>query len=233
MLGSRLLELRTEKGLTQTDVALAVGISYISVGNYENGTRIPNADVVVKLADYFDVKTDYLLCRTNNREDIMPEISDSITQVWKFCSEDGQLSKIFNNMLEIMKHLKYSFDLYESPYALNEFVSESKRLFFELNEFYKYTIQDIPGKSNMPIRDLIKIAEGYVNVINARLNELMWLPFETRDSILNVQKRIIITESNGDEIIQLGNEAANDLLESNNFKGEIEKIISDIKKENE
>lgn len=62
---NRLKELRTGKGLSQKALAEAIGMSDTGIQNYELATRTPSADVVVKLADFFDVSVDYLMGRTN------------------------------------------------------------------------------------------------------------------------------------------------------------------------
>ena len=61
----RLKTLREEKGLSQAAFAKDFGVAQSTVGNWEAGTREPNFDTVQKLADYFNVSVDYLLCRTN------------------------------------------------------------------------------------------------------------------------------------------------------------------------
>lgn len=101
LLSKRLFELREEKGLNQSDVADAVGISYISVGNYENAARIPKADVVVKLADFFDVSSDYLLGRTNIRKPEAPltEVLEAIKTGMDFLITEKYLSLFFNALL--------------------------------------------------------------------------------------------------------------------------------------
>lgn len=57
----RLLELRTEKGWTQAKVAQSLGVSAISYLHYEKGQRIPSLGTIVKIAQLYDVSTDYLL----------------------------------------------------------------------------------------------------------------------------------------------------------------------------
>ncbi|MDE6059741.1 MAG: helix-turn-helix domain-containing protein [Clostridia bacterium] len=57
----RLKELRIEKGLTQDQLAQETGLSRSAIGFWENGQRIPLASVIVVLAKYFNVSTDYLL----------------------------------------------------------------------------------------------------------------------------------------------------------------------------
>ena len=67
----RLKELREEKNLTQWDVANGIQTSQRNIGRWENGEVIPSADVVVKLADYFEVSADYLLGRTDDLGNIV------------------------------------------------------------------------------------------------------------------------------------------------------------------
>jgi len=56
--------LRDKKALNQDGLAKAIGVTKNSIYNYENDKRLPGADVLVAMADYFDVSTDYLLGRT-------------------------------------------------------------------------------------------------------------------------------------------------------------------------
>ena len=67
-LSERLKELRKEKNLRQEHVAVALDISMSSYCNYEQGKREPTASVIVRMADYYDVTTDYLLGRSDTRK---------------------------------------------------------------------------------------------------------------------------------------------------------------------
>ena len=59
----KLKEMRKLYGLTQRQVAEALGISQPSYIRYENGTSEPTLENLVKLADLFDVSADFLLGR--------------------------------------------------------------------------------------------------------------------------------------------------------------------------
>jgi len=61
MLSQRLKELRTERDLTQKELADLIGTNNSSVCDWERGRTEPNLDVLVKLSAYFSVSTDYLL----------------------------------------------------------------------------------------------------------------------------------------------------------------------------
>lgn len=63
----RLVELRTEKGLSQKVAAMELGISQALLSHYEKGIREFNLDFLCKVADYYDVTSDYILGRTDSR----------------------------------------------------------------------------------------------------------------------------------------------------------------------
>lgn len=63
MVGKRVRELRIKRGLSQQDLGLAIGVTKVSVCGYENGTRIPNLEKLIKLAEVLETTTDYLLGR--------------------------------------------------------------------------------------------------------------------------------------------------------------------------
>lgn len=62
----RLRDLRLDCDLTQEQLAKQLNIDRKTLSNYETGYRTPDIYLVVKIADYFDISLDYLLCRTNN-----------------------------------------------------------------------------------------------------------------------------------------------------------------------
>ncbi|MFL2099727.1 helix-turn-helix domain-containing protein [Desemzia sp. FAM 24101] len=59
----KLKELRKSKRLTQGEMAEILEIARTTYANYEQGTREPDNKILNKLADYFQVSTDYLLGR--------------------------------------------------------------------------------------------------------------------------------------------------------------------------
>ena len=61
----KLKQLRKEKAVTQKVAAEQIGILEQSYQKYEYGKHEPNHEITVRIADYFDVSTDYLLGRTD------------------------------------------------------------------------------------------------------------------------------------------------------------------------
>ncbi len=62
---SRIRDLREDRDLTQTQVAQMLGMSQTGYSKYETGENdIPTA-ILIKLADFYETTTDYLLGRTD------------------------------------------------------------------------------------------------------------------------------------------------------------------------
>ncbi|MDY0088775.1 MAG: helix-turn-helix transcriptional regulator [Flavobacteriaceae bacterium] len=64
--GNKLLELRKQKGLSQEDLAVDLGISQSSVSNYEAGLTKPDITVLEKVSAYFSVPVSDLLSDDQN-----------------------------------------------------------------------------------------------------------------------------------------------------------------------
>lgn len=61
--GEHLKQLRQFNGITQKQLALDIGASERGIQNYELGERKPTYDILIALANYFDVPLDYLVGR--------------------------------------------------------------------------------------------------------------------------------------------------------------------------
>ena len=60
-IGERIIQLRKQKNLSQTDLAKAIDASRTAVGNYERNANVPSVDVLLKMAQVFNVSLDYLV----------------------------------------------------------------------------------------------------------------------------------------------------------------------------
>lgn len=66
MLNVRIRELRQAHNLTQVELANNLSVAKQTVSNWENDNIQPSIDMLVKIADFFGVTTDYLLGRSND-----------------------------------------------------------------------------------------------------------------------------------------------------------------------
>lgn len=67
MKGNRIKLLREEKKIKQDELAKILSISPSAVGMYERDEREPNDEITLKLSEYFNVSTDYLLGKSDIR----------------------------------------------------------------------------------------------------------------------------------------------------------------------
>jgi len=60
MFSQRLIDLRKSRNLTQSEMAKILDVARTTYSSYEQGRRMPDADIQNRIADYFDVTLDYL-----------------------------------------------------------------------------------------------------------------------------------------------------------------------------
>lgn len=66
MLSERLRLLRSETGMSQTDLAKKVGLSMRGYQDLERGV-MPRSSALLNIAEFYDVSIDWLLGRTEKR----------------------------------------------------------------------------------------------------------------------------------------------------------------------
>lgn len=62
--GENLKKIRSEKQLSQKELAMLIGVSRQAIAAYETDSREPKFSLLIQIADAFNVSTDYLLGRT-------------------------------------------------------------------------------------------------------------------------------------------------------------------------
>ena len=79
----RLTALMEEIDISQVELGKRIGISNVTISRYINGERIPRLDIIIKLANVFNVSTDYLLGITKNRKQksISGNIDNDISEI--------------------------------------------------------------------------------------------------------------------------------------------------------
>ena len=74
----RIKELRTEMHKSLRDVANDLNISYSSLSKYERGDQQPSYETLIRIANYFNVTTDYLIGITNSKSSENRTICDQL-----------------------------------------------------------------------------------------------------------------------------------------------------------
>ncbi len=83
MFAEKLRLLRKERNMTQTELSKSLGVSASSIGMYEQGRREPDSQMLLKVANFFDVTAGYLIgdeedARTQNVEEIAELVSEML-----------------------------------------------------------------------------------------------------------------------------------------------------------
>ncbi|MHC5523301.1 helix-turn-helix domain-containing protein [Ligilactobacillus saerimneri] len=69
MIGQRIRDLRKQKKMSQSELAKIIGVTQTTITAWETGKAEPSSSAVANLADYFNVTTDYLLGRPEEKRD--------------------------------------------------------------------------------------------------------------------------------------------------------------------
>ncbi len=100
--GKRLRHVRKQKRVKQRILAEELNIAISTLSQYENDKRHPNFDLLVRIANYFDVTTDFLLGL--NEEDTTTNITKNIDLI--DLNLNGKLTLSYNELLhKITKNL--------------------------------------------------------------------------------------------------------------------------------
>lgn len=98
---------------TQKYVADQIGVARVTYTAYENGTKTPPPDIILKIANLFDVTTDYLLGHETKdinditEEEIDPELQKFMEEVKVWYKEEPETKeeklKMMRKMFEVFK----------------------------------------------------------------------------------------------------------------------------------
>ncbi len=151
-----LLSEKEENGINLSTVADDLGITRQSLAQYRDGNNIPDIVVLGRMADYFDVTTDYLLGRT--------EVKSADFDAQKFCKRTGLSEEVFDclcsekSILEIEILNAFFVDNDIELYNLGYRILEK----YEAHAFHEATFKKFVKDNNLPISDeLIKTRGEY------------------------------------------------------------------------
>ena len=137
MFDERLRLLRKKHGYTQVSLAETIGVSKGTVAMWETGKRTPDFETLIRLSDLFDVRTDYILGKSNDSSSAKLS-DDDIEQLGRW-----ELESVYTDLIK----LYLSLDSFGQKDVENLIKSEVQRC-KEQN-----TLQDV---SNMAVQITIK-----------------------------------------------------------------------------
>lgn len=137
MFDERLKSLRKKCGYTQVSLAETLDVSKGTVAMWETGKRTPDFETLIRLSDLFDVRTDYILGKSNDSSSAKLS-DDDIEQLGRW-----ELESVYTDLMK----LYLSLDSFGQKDVENLIKSEAQRC-KEQN-----TLQDV---SNMAVQITIK-----------------------------------------------------------------------------
>ena len=86
--GAFLKELRKEKKLTQEQLAEILQVSNRTVSRWENGANLPDLDLLIQIADYYEVELGELLDGERREQVVDKELENTVRKVADYSNEE-------------------------------------------------------------------------------------------------------------------------------------------------
>lgn len=112
--GDRIKYIREKLDLKGEDFGKKLNVTKAAVSNWENNNRMPDADMLIKIADIGDVSVDWILCRTDN----------PIAKVYK--------ATINNEKIEVEINKDYPHNL--APEEVESLINQLKDVGFDVDK---------------------------------------------------------------------------------------------------
>ena len=90
-IGTFLKELRKQKGLTQEQFAEIVNVSNRTVSRWENGYNLPDPDVLIELADYYEVDLREILDGERKGDKMNKDLEETILKTTDYTNTQTEL----------------------------------------------------------------------------------------------------------------------------------------------
>lgn len=148
MIGKRIKELRNEKGITLKKLGEILNLGESTMSMYENQKRSPDYDTLLKIAEFFNVSTDYLLGKT-----------------------------AFKNPMELFEHWNgQNSPYFESPFDFGELLKEIREVQGvsqqEVSKALDITESDVDDIEEGILPLNYKWAERYANFLGTTIEQI-------------------------------------------------------------
>lgn len=87
-IGAFMKELRREKGITQENLAETLGVTGRTVSRWETGSNMPDLDLLIRIADYYDVEIREILDGERKSEKMNKELEETVLKVADYSNEE-------------------------------------------------------------------------------------------------------------------------------------------------
>ena len=140
-IAEKLVELRTERGVTQEDVAQNLSISNKTISKWENGASMPDLPMLIELSKYYGVTTDALLGLSEvKKQGTREEVCSS----FKGLDRKQSVLKAFETVRSIIPAMyenisKYDDSVYDRENVFPQKILQGYRSQISLHEFFEFS----------------------------------------------------------------------------------------------
>ena len=147
ILPTRIRELVSENNITQNALAKEIGVTRQAISQYCDGSSVPNADKLLKLAQFFNVSADYLLgvtdAKTNDKD--VQFISDytGLNESVIAALADSEMPNYIAQLLNILSKT------YQSEYLCKSILNylNSEKLDIRGSDYFEFGNDDLVKKA--------------------------------------------------------------------------------------
>lgn len=126
MPANRLKELRKSQGISQIQFAKILHSSQQAISRIENGTGNISSEMLIKISEFFNVTTDYILCLSDNKRDSTRQLQamNEFEQFHDFLQRYQRLNPLMQDaMLNMLEQLE---NIQENTILINSFDKTTK-----------------------------------------------------------------------------------------------------------
>lgn len=91
-IGNFIKELRKEKNLTQEELAEKFGVARRTVSRWETGSNMPDLDILIEMADFYDVDLREILDGERKSEKMEKDLKETVLKVAEYSNEEKRKS---------------------------------------------------------------------------------------------------------------------------------------------
>jgi transcriptional regulator with XRE-family HTH domain len=150
-ISERIKAIRESKGYNQVEFAQKLRLSKQTISNYETGARQPGLDIVLNIANTFNISTDYILGRISDQDERDLQFDQFISMCKKDLKQQSVIIKecFYMGMVEVYRILSKGLE-----YGRKEKLSKFSDIFSKLRVLI-FNATELLNKSNNNVNDLL------------------------------------------------------------------------------
>ncbi|MBR1658134.1 MAG: helix-turn-helix domain-containing protein [Synergistaceae bacterium] len=135
--------LLSTRNIKQTELARSIGVKPNTISNYCNKVSQPDVDIIIKIAEFFDVSIDYLLTDTRKENQILREelgLSDTTLEVLAQTTERKYFDELIKDyefreaFIHTISNFETNTSIYQKLKKVNEAVDKLVKFFLQCLE---------------------------------------------------------------------------------------------------